>query len=340
MAENLDFKDANDALVAGFEMLPHADASWKRLIRPSWRDHAFTARDLQGREYPAVRWIIPNLIPEGLSVLAGRPKIGKSWLALDIALAVAAGTACLGDVVPDQGDVLYCAMEDNERRIKNRIGKILGHDATWPDRLTITTKWKRLNEGGTIDIQEWVKTALQPRLVVLDTLATVKPLNTKEGYQQDYAALTHTHRIANDAGIGIVALHHQRKGEAEDPLDTISGTLAITGCADTSLVLSSTTAGKTLYLRGRDVEEAEHAVEFNAATCRWKILGDVDDVRRSDTRRKMIAALKESGKMGPQQIAEITGLSEAVVKNRLADLVKNGDVTKPSRGEYEYVNRR
>ena len=130
MSEKIVIKDMNDALVHGYDILRNTDTAWTRGARktaPTWRDNAITAKELQNRTYPPVRYIIPGLIPEGLSLLVGRPKIGKSWMALDIALSVASGATCLGGRTPDQGDVLYCALEDNERRLKNRITRLLAN---------------------------------------------------------------------------------------------------------------------------------------------------------------------------------------------------------------------
>ena len=73
-----------------------------------------------------MRYIVPGFIAEGCTLLAGRPKLGKSWLMLDVGLAVAAGRYCLGDARCEQGDVLYLALEDNERRLQRRIDKLLG----------------------------------------------------------------------------------------------------------------------------------------------------------------------------------------------------------------------
>jgi AAA domain-containing protein len=108
-----------------------------------------------------------------------QPKIGTSWLALDICIAVAAGRFCLGDRKPAQGDVLYCAMEDNRRRLQRRIDKLLSPvSAQWPERLTLTNSWRRLDRGGVDDIRQWIEHAADPRLIVLDTLASVRPIRT------------------------------------------------------------------------------------------------------------------------------------------------------------------
>ena len=84
-----------------------------------------TAAALKHQTFPPIKYVIPELLPEGLSILAGRPKLGKSWMALDVCIAVAGGRYCLGEKKPVQGDVLYCALEDNPRRLQRRINKLL-----------------------------------------------------------------------------------------------------------------------------------------------------------------------------------------------------------------------
>jgi RecA-family ATPase len=240
-----------------------------KLPEPEWRRDTFTAADLQRQTFPPVQYCVPDLIPEGLTLLAGKPKIGKSWLALDICIAVAAGRYCLGERKPMEGDVLYAALEDNRRRLQRRIDRLLSPvHAEWPARLTMATSWKRLDEGGVDNIARWIKDTPGARLIVLDTLAGVKPVRTQQGYTEDYDSLLALHRLDNETGVSIIVLHHTRKMEADDPFDTISGTLGLSGCADTGMVLNRTSRGTSLYVRGRDIEEAEHAVTFDKLACR------------------------------------------------------------------------
>jgi RecA-family ATPase len=115
---------------------------------------------------------VPLLIPEGVTILAGKPKVGKSWFALDLALALAGGRFVLGDIHLIEGDVLYAAPEDNDRRLRARIERILTqNEQKWPDRLTLTTKWNRLDAGGVADAKEWAASVTRPRLMIFDTLA-------------------------------------------------------------------------------------------------------------------------------------------------------------------------
>jgi hypothetical protein len=123
--------------------------------------------------------------------------------------------------------------------------------------------------------------------------------------------------------------------EADDPVDTISGTLGLSGVADTLLVLGRTSKGSTLYVRGRDIEETEHAVEFQKEACRWTILGVAADVQRSDERSRIIVALQTSSEpMGPTEIADATGMKPGNVKFLLHKMVEAGEVRREGRASY------
>ena len=115
-----------------------------------------SAHDLRRREFPAIRYVVPGYIAEGCTILAGRPKLGKSWLVLDMGLAVATGSTCLGGIECEQGDVLYLALEDNERRLQKRIDKVLGPLHDWPESFEYATEWPRASDGGVEQIEEWI----------------------------------------------------------------------------------------------------------------------------------------------------------------------------------------
>src|SRR5262245_3745925 len=288
-----------------------------------WRTRVFDAAGLRNKTFAEVKYVIPNLIPEGVSSLAGRPKIGKSWMALDLALTTAlnAPSLCLGNLEPLHGDVLYCALEDNPRRLQRRIARVLSsRDVPWPERLHLANEWRRLDNGGVDDLREWAESVPNPVLIILDTLAGVRPerRGLESVYDGDYRALAEIHGWANKIGIAVVVLHHTRKMEADDPLDSISGSLGLAGCADTSLVLNRSSQGTTLYLRGRDVEEAEHAVSFDPETCRWTIMGDAAEIHRSESRGAVLAVLDDATEpMSPAEIA----LAAALPKNNVDQLL-------------------
>src|SRR5258708_7721088 len=95
----------------------------------------FTLQELLDRELPPIQWAIPDILPEGLTLLAGKPKLGESGLALAMALAVAAGGGALGTLPVTQGEVLYLALEDNERRLQSRTQHLLASMSSVPNTI-------------------------------------------------------------------------------------------------------------------------------------------------------------------------------------------------------------
>jgi AAA domain len=154
-----------------------------RRITPS----AFpSAAELMAREIPPVRWIVPGIVPEGVALLAGKPKLGKSWLALGLFVAVASGVVAFGTVRVEKGAALYLALEDNDRRLQFRLAKILAR-AEVPDGLHYSIKCPRLDEGEVEAIEDWLSSRPDARLVVIDTLAKIRPRQRRGAntYQED-----------------------------------------------------------------------------------------------------------------------------------------------------------
>jgi hypothetical protein len=345
-------KDISDWLDLGnvpdtLELSAEQAAEWlPPTAKGGWREHVFTASSLKDKTFDPIYYVVPTLFPEGVTILAGRPKVGKSWMALDIALGLAGGYYILGTIKLEPADVLYCALEDNPRRLRSRIDRVLaGSGQVWPDGLTLATKWRRLDAGGVADAKEWVASAKRPKLIIFDTLAGVRPdRNSRDNlYEGDYRALTELQAWANEAGIGVMILHHTRKMESEDPIDSVSGTLGLTGCVDTVSVLARTPKGTTLYIRGRDVEEQEKAITFNKATCRWGIQGDAEEVRMSEIRQKIVTLLRDenlaSQPMSPKAIALHCDVSDVSVRQRLPGLMESGQIIKVSQGRYIAASR-
>jgi AAA domain len=115
-----------------------------------WRTKLIKASDLYDQQFPKLEYVVPGIFPEGVTLFASRPKLGKSWLLLQVGTAIATGVVSLvPDDNPLHGDVLYLALEDNPRRLQCRLTKYFGCDRrTWPSRLIIVTEWKRLDQGG------------------------------------------------------------------------------------------------------------------------------------------------------------------------------------------------
>jgi hypothetical protein len=304
-----------------------------------------TAAELQTKQFKPVRIILPDLIPEGVTILAGKPKVGKSWFALDVCMAVAdPGRFVLGDKRPIHGDVLYLALEDNQRRLKKRIAKIAQGQARWSGRLQMHTEWKRVDQGGLEDIEAWCKSVKEPRLIWIDTLAKIRPAASRNetAYTADYRAIEGLQRLAGEyPGLGIVLNHHLRKMSSEDDaFDDVSGTLGLTGAADTIVVMKRHSGMVKVFVRGRDIEEGEFAAEFNKNTCRWRLVGAADDVFRSKERQAILAALKD-GPTDGMSLADIKDATQRqdgrALKALLFKMKQDGDIASPQRGRFVFA---
>lgn len=299
----------------------------------------FTAEDLMARELPPVRWAVPGILPEGLALLAGKPKLGKSWLALGLAIAKAAGGFALGKVRVDRGDALYLALEDNPRRLQNRVGKML-NGAPPPPGLHMATEWPRLDEGGAEQMSDWLSVHPDAGLVVVDILKVIRPrVSPNRGiYDVDYEALQAMQRIAGEHGVAVLVVHHTRKMAASDPVDEVSGSTGLSGGADGVMVLKRDRGKADAYLHvtGREIEEeAELALRWDAALASWTLVGDADEYRLSEERRAVLGALgSASGPMSPKDLSEALGKSAGSVKVLLGEMVKAGQVSNPSYGKY------
>lgn len=256
------------------------DDLWPPKPETYWEEVQRTCPDLARRltdaalakmELPPIQWVVPGVLPEGLAILGGKPKVGKSWMALDLGLSVAMGRPFLGEAV-DPGDVLYLALEDNLRRVQWRSARVRGDDPP-TERLEYQVLAPRLGDGLEELIDEWLTGVRAPRLIIVDTLGMVRPASGSDdpyNYDEAYRALGTFKKHTDKLGVAIVVVHHVRKAGAEDPLDTLAGSVGIAGAADTILVVRKTDTGGTLMGRGRDLAEVSLELAFDEDTFRWR----------------------------------------------------------------------
>jgi hypothetical protein len=306
----------------------------------------WTATELIATEFPEAKFIVPDLIPVGLSLLVGPPKIGKSWLTLGIALAVTTGGLALGEIHVDQIGVLLLALEDSPRRLQKRMRQML--EGRQPNaRLIIRTVvdgWEKLDAGGLEKLAAFLKENPAVRCVIIDTLQKIKPGGRRQqnSYENDYAAITPLHKLANEHEVAIILVHHTRKTKADDVFEEISGSHGLTGVADTMLVIKRPRgeADAILHVTGRDVEEQELALRFDKTTGAWTYLGDAREVCASQQRQTVFELLKAKGNATVQDVLaalsenQKTKVSEGSVKMLLTRMVSAGELLRTGRGVY------
>ena len=301
---------------------------------------SFNARDLMSMEFEPVRYVVPGFFAEGCTILVGAPKLGKSWLVLQTAMAIARGSTCLGGECL-QGDVLYLALEDNARRLQDRLRKQNPTASELPACLQFETEWPTADRGGIASVEAWLKAHPDAKMVIIDVLKRFRASRkgNKNAYDLDYDDIRPLTRLAGIYKVAVVIVHHTNKGAATaDPLDRVSGTGGISGAADATLTLERDEAGRVkLYGRGRDIEEIETVVTFDKSTCTWQTEGAPDSIV-SQTAAKILAAMQEHGEpMGPTAIAAASGVKSGDVNQHLPRLAKAGKIRKEARGMWTFA---
>jgi len=310
---------------------------------PTWRDRVVGAQELCDQVFPDVKFLVPGLFPEGVTLLVSRPKLGKSWMLLQIGSSIAGGVSALVSAEePVCGDVLYLSLEDKDRRVQRRMTLHFGtRREIWPSRLEIASAWSRLDQGGLQDLRDWCRSVAKPTLVMVDTLKKVRPPNKhgQSDYDADYEACEGLMGLANEfPGLAFIVAHHDRKMDADDVFDTVSGTLGLTGGVDTIAILKRSGQGVTLHIQGRDLlEDVEKAVRFDRETCRWVILGEAAAVHRSVERTRVLEALRNGpvDGLGVREIKVAADVrSRSAIDKLLQRMATAGEIERRARGKY------
>ena len=228
-------------------------------------------RTLMDRPLEPPNFVVDTLISQGLHILAGSPKVGKSWLALWLAVTVAKGEP-VWNMSTKQGTTLYLCLEDSVLRIQNRLFEIT-EDA--PDSVHFCTECALIGQGLEEQVDAFIAAHPDTVLVIIDTLQMVRPVHDAT-YANDYRDLSVLKRLADKHGIAILLIHHLRKEKAEDVFHRISGTTAISGAVDSSFTLVEEKRGSgkaRLTCVGRDIEYRELELRRGEENV-WELVSD------------------------------------------------------------------
>lgn len=273
---------------------------------------------LDAQEFPPLRWTVPGLVPEGFGLFVGPPKAGKSWLAAGIGLAAASGGVALGFLRVDQRPVLYLALEDGHRRLQERFRNIMRGQPI-PEAISVII---RAQTGEVLPmITGYLERQSHPALVILDTLGKVKPPKRpgEESYAADYAIGGRLKdAIDSSPGSSLVVVHHSRKAESADFVDSVSGTQGIAGSADFLMVLSRKRHedAALLSVTGRDIAEGEYALNSDGGL--WRLEG-----RTLSESSKIAQRRGEQANLG-DRARDVVDLVNQRTETRAADLAVIG----------------
>ena len=280
------------------------------------------ADTLLGIPYEPLSFIVEDLLPQGLHLLAGAPKIGKSWLALWLCLRVAQGES-LWNFATKPCEVLYLCLEDSFQRIQNRLLD-LTEDA--PSTLHFAVMSEQLHSGLVEQMEQFLKAHPATGLVVIDTLQRVRTVNSDaNAYASDYRDIGVLKALADRHRIAVLLIHHLRKLNDEDPMNMISGTTGLSGATDSNFVLRRSKRREntaTLYCTGRDISYRELSLEFDSESHVWDLISD-DCGEETQSCSRLIFLLSALLREQPELCAPAKALLEKIDPDGVEGMTPN-----------------
>jgi hypothetical protein len=297
---------------------------------PETHKTVWTIAELRAATFPEPEWVIPGVLPVGLAFLAGRPKVGKSWMCLQFAHAVGAGGRCFEQPVR-QGKVLYLALEDGERRLRRRA--IEKHQIPDEAQITLVTAWPAFGKGGIAKLHDTILRRGYT-LSIVDTLSRAAGIADQLDIGQMTDLMSALQRISILTKTTILVLDHHRKmlGGGINPVDDLLGATAKAAVADVLMGLYKEQGRRTatLAITGRDIEEKDLALRFDGASCTWQLQGQEDGVLKDTVASDVVAAIRTLE--GRDKLATCTTVARFLEKDKghvcrqLSDLIAKGIV--------------
>ena len=229
-------------------------------------------QDLYETIYSSRPPVIDGLLYAGTYLFVGAPKVGKLFLMAQIGYHVSTGLELWGYPV-HQGAVLYLALEDDYRRLQDRLFRMFGTESA--DNLYFSIYAKQLGAGLEEQLKWFVQEHLDTRLIIIDTLQKVRESGGDTySYASDYEVIAKLKAFADEHSICLLLVHHTRKQQAEDKFDMISGTNGLLGAADGAFLLQKerrTSNTATLDISGRDQQDQRLYLTRNEERLIWTL---------------------------------------------------------------------
>lgn len=304
---------------------------------------AMGMQELMAAEFPPVNWVISDLLPSGRTILSGKPKKGKSWIALMMCIFIASGRPIFGRNVK-KGKTLYLGLEDSFQRIQDRSKKILNkfsiHSGDAKD-FYCNIQIERLEAGFEEDIEEWMQKHPDTVLIVVDVLVRVRATadRNKSPYENDYAVGQALQSLTSKwSSLAILVIHHSRKSDGDDAVDAHSGTLGLVGSFDNGFTIKDDGNMRFLTVDGRDIESGDDIPLLMDESGFFTLEADNSvggSIHTSQTRESVFNAIPLGDSISRKNIIENTKLSASVVDQQLKALVSKGNIEKSDRGQYK-----
>ena len=306
----------------------------------------WTEASLDEADFPEPAFVVDGILPEGLTLLAGSPKIGKSWLGLTLGRSLAGGgETALGSLACVRGEALLISLEDTPRRLKHRLAVLRAGDPNPATKgLHLRTRWRRMDEGGLDDLASFLDGHPGTRLVVIDTWAKSRPKRSRgrsdsaDLYEEDYLALAALQELAGQySGLAMMVVFHLRKAWSSDLVEMVSGTVGNTGAVDTIWVLrrGRAKADGELYVTGRDIaDETTLGLRFEGGL--WTCTGSVDPKKKlSEHWVRALQFAEDQGLVSPSALAAEMDITSNAAQKLLVRLEKEKLLVKVGRGVWQ-----
>lgn len=285
-------KDPNELLMSNPEELKTAVAAAKRKVRKVYKRGvaSIAASDLQTAKIDPPEWLIPDVLPQGLAILCASSKVGKSWMAMQMCLAISRGKEFL-DYASNQAGCLYLALEDGIFRLKDRLNKVLDGGKA-PSNFYLSIKANGLDGGLIKQLDEEFEEHPDIKLIIIDTLQKVRGSAKKDeiAYATDYRELGALKEYADNKRICIFLIHHLRKmADENDVFNMISGSNGIMGVCDTIFIIykkKRQDENAVLFMTGRDIRQQDVVVHFDETKYRWEMVGTAEEEERKRKKRE------------------------------------------------------
>ena len=264
------------------------------------------------KRLPPTKYFVDTLLPQGISILGGAPKVGKSWFVLDLCIHIARGEP-LWNLPVSRGEVLYICLEDTEIRTQERLNTVTDDV---PSGLYFAWGQTSLEDG----LCEFIRTfkGKHPALalVAIDTFQMIRTPTNDVSYGGDYAEIQPLKALAEELNISLLLVHHLRKANDKDPTNTLSGSTGIAGAMDAIFIMERHRRGENkakIFASGRDIRDREIELEFDSERCVWNLVNDSLQNPEIAMPSEMVA-LVEFMKSGNQYYGSNSGLADELTK--------------------------
>jgi hypothetical protein len=291
-------------------------------------------------DYPPTVFVVDDLLPLGLTLAAGRPKVGKSWLALQLAISVAFGEPALGRFgVKLPGRVTYLALEEPAERTHRRFKQLVPHADARLQNIQFLYQIQPLMTGGAAQLDAFLA-ANRSELVVIDTLLAMVAAHSsrKDVLRGDYLEVNTLRQIAEKHMTALLCVAHSRKA-AGDLIDTVLGTSGTTAACDSVWSLKRSSSGPnegSLEVVGRDFGSANYGLQFSnsADGFGWSVTTEGADAEMSEERRDILMLLQQEGAKKPAEIAKLLVKNAVTVRRLIQKLAHDGVIRRQTNGTY------